>query len=107
MPDSLILKFETKDQAEGEAIQRHDDQSNPINNKALNEKFGSDRKLRLFIDIFNVLAGDDRNDIQEKILINELIDTGHFTDQEALLYINRPQNSGFIFERRTGLYALI
>ena len=58
-----------------------------IGNKIPVEKRGPDRKLRLFIDIFNALAGDDKNDVQKKILIDELINTGHFTEQEALTNI--------------------
>lgn len=105
LPDSLVVKFEKKKVEINEAIQQHVEQPIRIGNKIPVEKTGPDRKLRLFIDIFNALAGDDKNDVQKKILIDELINTGHFTEQEALTNIDRAQNSGFIFERRKDEYA--
>jgi hypothetical protein len=105
LPDSLIVKFDKKQEETKEAIQQHVEQPIRVDNKISDEKIGLDRKLRLFIDIFNALSGDDKNDIQKKILIEELINTGRFTEKEALSYIKKAQNGGLIFERRSGEYA--
>ena len=65
-----------------------------------------DRKLKLFIDIFRALASENRDDVSKEILILELVNTGKYTEQEALVYIKQAQQYGFIFERKIGMYVI-
>lgn len=65
-----------------------------------------DRKLKLFIDIFRALTGENRDDVSKETLMLELVNTGKYTEQEALVYIRQAQQYGFIFERKIGMYAI-
>jgi len=38
-----------------------------------------DRKLKLFIDIFRALAGENRDNVSKETLILELVNTGKYT----------------------------
>src|SRR3989449_1229574 len=62
-------------------------------------------KLKMFIEIFNALSGQDRNDVEENNFINELIKTGKFTQDEARTFIKKAMQNGQIYERRSGFYA--
>jgi replicative DNA helicase Mcm len=62
-------------------------------------------KLKLFIEIFNALAGDDKNDVSERNFIDELVNTGKFTEDEAKTYLRKAMQNGQIFERKAGFYA--
>ena len=62
-------------------------------------------KLKLFIEIFNALAGEDKNDVSERNFIDELINTGKFTEDEAKTYLRKAMQNGQIFERKAGFYA--
>ena len=62
-------------------------------------------KLKSFMDIFNALSGQDKNDVEEKNLINELVGTGKFTEDEAKEFIKKAMHNGQIYERRSGFYA--
>ena len=62
-------------------------------------------KLKSFMDIFNALSGQDKNDVEEKNLINELVGTGKFTEDEAKEFIKKAMHNGQIYERRFGFYA--
>jgi replicative DNA helicase Mcm len=62
-------------------------------------------KLKLFMEIFNALSGQDKNDVEEKNFINELIKTGKFSEEEAKIYIKKAMQNGQIYERRSGFYA--
>ncbi|HZA68454.1 MAG TPA: hypothetical protein VE548_02055 [Nitrososphaeraceae archaeon] len=106
LPDSLVVKFDKKKVETNEAIQQHVEQPIRIDNKIPDEKIGLDRKLRLFIDIFNALSGDDKNDVKKEILIEELVDTSKFTEDEAMVYVKKAQQYGFIYERKIGMYAI-
>jgi replicative DNA helicase Mcm len=55
--------------------------------------------------VFNGLSGEDRNDVEEKNFINELVKTGKFTEDEANEYIRKAMQNGQIYERRAGFYA--
>ena len=98
LPDSLVVRFDKKKEyTEGEVIQKHSEEIVRIGDKILIDNFGSDRKLRLFIDIFRALAGDDRYDVKKDNLIDELVNTGKFREQEALVYIKKAQQNGLIY----------
>jgi replicative DNA helicase Mcm len=62
-------------------------------------------KLKLFIEVFNALAGEDKNDVSERNFIDELIRTGKFSEDEARTYLRKAMQNGQIFERKAGFYA--
>ena len=106
LPNSLVVRFDKRKEYTEEVIQKHSEEIVRIGDKVLIDIIGSDRKLRLFIDIFRALAGDDRYDVKKDNLIDELVNTGKFTEQEALVYIKKAQQDGLIFERKEGLYTI-
>lgn len=62
-------------------------------------------KLKLFIEVFNALSGEDKNDVSERNFIDELIKTGKFSEDEAKTYLRKAMQNGQIFERKAGFYA--
>src|ERR671932_2718368 len=62
-------------------------------------------KLKMFIEIFTALSGQDRNDVEEKNYFNELIKIGKFTEDEARSYLKKAMQNGQIYERKSGFYA--
>jgi replicative DNA helicase Mcm len=62
-------------------------------------------KLKMFMEIFNALSGQDRNDVEEKNFVNELSRTGKFTEDEAMTFIKKAMQNGQIYERKSGFYA--
>jgi replicative DNA helicase Mcm len=62
-------------------------------------------KLKLFMEVFNGISGQDKNDVEEKNFINELVKTGKFSEDEAKTYIKKAMQNGQIYERRSGFYA--
>lgn len=62
-------------------------------------------KLKLFMEVFNGLSGQDKNDVEEKNFINELAKTGKFSEEEAKTFIKKAMQNGQIYERRSGFYA--
>jgi replicative DNA helicase Mcm len=61
--------------------------------------------LKMFMEIFNALSGQDKNDVEEKNFINELVKSGKFTDDEAKGFIKKAMQNGQIYERKSGFYA--
>ena len=62
-------------------------------------------KLKTFTDVFNGLSGEDKNDVEEKNFINELVKSGKFTEDEAKEFIRKAMQNGQIYERKAGFYA--
>lgn len=62
-------------------------------------------KLKLFMEVFNALSGRDKSDVAEEKLIDELIQTGRFTLDDAKNFLNKGMQNGQIYERRHGWYA--
>lgn len=62
-------------------------------------------KLKLFMEVFNGISGQDKNDVEEKNFINELVKTGKFSEDEARTYMKKAMQNGQIYERRSGFYA--
>jgi len=62
-------------------------------------------KLKVFMEVFNSLSGQDKNDVEERNFIDELIKTGKFTDDDARAYLRKATQNGQIYERKTGFYA--
>lgn len=62
-------------------------------------------KEKTFMEVFRGLAGNENNDVEDKILVAELVKTGKFSDEEAKKYIQKFNREGQIFERRPGFWA--
>jgi replicative DNA helicase Mcm len=62
-------------------------------------------KLKMFMEVFNALSGQDRNDVEEKNFIDELVKLGKFTEDEARTFLKKAMQNGQIYERRSGFYA--
>jgi replicative DNA helicase Mcm len=43
--------------------------------------------------------------VEDKMLVDELVKTGKFSDEEARKYIQKFNREGQIFERRPGFWA--
>ncbi len=62
-------------------------------------------KEKTFMEVFRGLAGNENNDVEDKVLVDELVKTGKFSDEEAKKYIQKFNREGQIFERRPGFWA--
>ena len=63
-------------------------------------------KLKSFMEIFNSIWNiDKKDDVEENNLINELVGSGKFNENEAREYIKKALYNGQIYERRSGFYA--
>lgn len=62
-------------------------------------------KEKMFMEIFRGLSGAENNDVEDKVLIDELIKSGKFTDEDARKYVQKFNREGQIFERRPGFWA--
>jgi hypothetical protein len=63
-------------------------------------------KNQLFTEVFNALSGQNKSDVEGKVLINELIQTGRFSKSEIDKMIQKAIEDGYIFERIEGWYGL-
>src|ERR671911_154684 len=62
-------------------------------------------KEKTFMELFRELTGAENNDVEDKVLVDELVKTGKFSDEEARKYIQKFNREGQIFERRPGFWA--
>jgi replicative DNA helicase Mcm len=62
-------------------------------------------KEKTFMELFRELTGTENNDVEDKVLVDELVKTGKFSDEEARKYIQKFNREGQIFERRSGFWA--
>lgn len=62
-------------------------------------------KEKQFMEVFRGLAGSENNDVEDKVLVDELVKTGKFSDEEARKFIQKFNREGQIFERRPGFWA--
>jgi replicative DNA helicase Mcm len=67
--------------------------------------FSEISKLKLFMEIFSSLSGEDKNDVEENVFIGELEKTGKFTESDARNFIKKAMNDGQIYERKPGYYS--
>src|ERR671921_1481797 len=67
--------------------------------------FSEISRLKLFMEIFSSLSGEDKNDVEENIFIVELGKTGKFTESDARSFIKKAMNDGQIYERKPGFYS--
>lgn len=61
-------------------------------------------KILLFFDVFNLLSGPEKNPVEEKAVVDELIKTGKFTEDEAKGLIRQAKRDGTIYETQPGFY---
>jgi replicative DNA helicase Mcm len=62
-------------------------------------------KEKMFMELFRGLTGTENNDVEDKVLVDELVKTGKFSDEESRKYIQKFNREGQIFERRPGFWA--
>jgi replicative DNA helicase Mcm len=62
-------------------------------------------KEKMFMELFRGLTGAENNDVEDKVLVDELVKTGKFSDEESRKYIQKFNREGQIFERRPGFWA--
>jgi len=62
-------------------------------------------KEKTFMEVFRGLSGNENNDVEDKALVDELVKTGKFTEEEAKKFIQKFNREGQIFERRPGFWA--
>ncbi len=62
-------------------------------------------KEKMFMEVFKGISGTENNDVEDKALVEELIKSGKFTDEEARKCIQKFNREGQIFERRPGFWA--
>jgi replicative DNA helicase Mcm len=62
-------------------------------------------KEKQFMEVFRGLSGTENNDVEDKVLVDELVKTSKFSDEEAKKYIQKFNREGQIFERRPGFWA--
>jgi replicative DNA helicase Mcm len=62
-------------------------------------------KEKTFMELFRGVTGAENNDVEDKVLVDELVKTGKFSDEEARKYIQKFNREGQIFERRPGFWA--
>lgn len=63
-------------------------------------------KSKTFMDVFKGLSGTDNNDVEEKALVEELVKSGKFSDEnDAKKYFERAKREGQIYERKPGFWA--
>ena len=104
LPDSLAVRFDKKNETTEEATQPSELLLRIDKDRSKN-KIETDHKLTLFMDIFHALTVDNRYDVKKQNLIEELILTGRFTEQDAVEYIREGQQNGLILERKVETYA--
>lgn len=63
-------------------------------------------KSKTLMDVFKGLSGSENNDVEEKALIDELVKTGKFKDEnDARKYFENAKREGQVYERRPGFWA--
>jgi replicative DNA helicase Mcm len=63
-------------------------------------------KSKTFMDVFKGISGNDNNDVEEKTLMEELVKTGKFSDEnDAKKYFEKAKREGQVYERRPGFWA--
>ncbi|RMF31167.1 MAG: ATPase [Candidatus Nitrosothermus koennekii] len=61
-------------------------------------------KRQLFFDIFKALAGPEDESVEREKLVEELVKTGRFSEDEANELIDRMNREGVIYETKAGYY---
>lgn len=99
---SYIEILETKiAQMEFEASMRYQEPLGVLHGKPHTEI----TKLKKFMEVFNLLSGAEKEDVEHPAFVNELINSEEFNKNEAEIYIKKAMQNGQIYERRQGIYA--
>ena len=61
-------------------------------------------KMQIFFDVFKTLSGTEKNPVEEKALVTELVKSGKFTEEEAKAFITKANRNGTIYEVKSGFY---
>ncbi len=61
-------------------------------------------KLKLFLEVFNNLSGPEKEAVEEKALVSELVKIGKFTEEEARQMITKATREGMIYETSPSSY---
>jgi len=64
-------------------------------------------KEKTFMEVFKGLSGSENNDVEDKALVDELVKTGKFTDEEARKHIQKFNREGQIYERKPGYWSKV
>jgi replicative DNA helicase Mcm len=63
-------------------------------------------KAKTFMDVFKGLSGNENNEVEEKSLMDELVKSGKFSDEnDARKYFEKAKREGQVYERRPGFWA--
>lgn len=62
-------------------------------------------RIQLFMDIMRSLGGDRSENVEEKILIEELVSSEKFTPDEARKFLQKMINEGIVYESKAGFYS--
>jgi hypothetical protein len=64
-------------------------------------------KMKLFMEVFAGLSGQEHNDVKKDMLFTELRNTGRFSIDDLEKYLKMALGHGLIYERREGWYAKV
>jgi len=63
-------------------------------------------KAKTFMDVFKGLSGNENNEVEEKSLMDELVKSGKFSDEnDTRKYFEKAKREGQVYERRPGFWA--
>jgi replicative DNA helicase Mcm len=62
-------------------------------------------KQKAFMEVFNGLSGPEKNRVEEKALVAELVKSGRFNEEEARAMLKRHAKEGQIYESAPGFWS--
>ena len=64
-------------------------------------------KMQLFMDVMKSLEGEHKTPVDEKQLVDELVKTGKYNDEEAKNFIRKMARDSSIYESKPGHYNIV
>ena len=64
-------------------------------------------KMQLFMDVMKSLEGEHKSPVEEKQLVEELVKTGKYNDEEAKNFIRKMARDSSIYESKPGHYNIV
>jgi replicative DNA helicase Mcm len=64
-------------------------------------------KMQLFMDVMKSLEGEHKSPVEEKQLVEELVKTGKYNDEEAKNFIRKMARDSSIYESKPGYYNIV
>ena len=64
-------------------------------------------KMQLFMDVMKSLEGEHKTPVDEKQLVEELVKTGKYNDEEAKNFIRKMARDSSIYESKPGHYNIV